>query len=184
MIVWSGLEMIVWGGLSNGKTTEADRLEGASYNPATDSWRALPPIGSPGIELAAAVWTGHEMVISGTAVASAGAVGLAYNPTTNAWRQISSSPLSPREQTTSTWTGHELVVWGGLSAGVGRHNLADGAAYDPSTNRWRMLADAPIGARFSATMAWTGEFVILLGGSQYPATAPATPASGAAAYRP
>lgn len=192
MTVWTGHEMIVWGGLSNGTATFADRLEGAAYNPATDSWRELPGSGAERNELSAAVWTGQEMVVSLTSVASIGlpsgpvAVGLAYDPATNRWRDIASSPLSVREQTAWTWTGHELVVWGGITFTSGRATVADGAAYDPATDRWRLLAPAPLSSRFMATMAWTGRLAIVIGGNgpSGPGVSLEPPATGAAAYRP
>jgi hypothetical protein len=81
----------------------------------------------------------------------------------------------------STWTGHELIVWGGLE---GSTTLGDGAAYDPTTDRWRVIAPAPLSASFSPMMAWTGQLVILAGGYTSNATSPAPPATGAAAYRP
>ena len=43
--------------------------------------------------------------------------------------------------------------------------LADGAAYDPSTDRWRMLPPAPLSARSMRDgMAWTGREVVPWGG--------------------
>lgn len=188
MIVWTGHEVIVWGGLSNGKATAADRLEGAAYDPATDSWRALPPSGSRPVSLAAAAWTGHEMIVSGIAQGGppVASVGVAYNPTTNAWRDIASTPLSPREQTAWAWTGHELVVWGGITFTSGRQTLADGAAYDPTTDQWRLLATAPLSSRFMATLAWTGDLLVVLGGNgpSAPGVSLEPLSTGAAAYRP
>ena len=188
MIAWTGHEMIVWGGLSNGKATAADRLEGAAYNPTTDSWRALPSSGLPPIELAAVVWTGAEVVVFGAAVgADASAdVGAAYNPTTNHWRDIAATPLSPREQMAYAWTGHELVVWGGIGFGGGRQTRDDGAAYDPATDTWRMLADAPLESRWGSAMAWIDDLLVVAGGygPSAPALSSEPPATGAAAYRP
>lgn len=191
-IVWTGHEMIVWGGLSNGTTTAADRVEGAAYDPATDSWRELPASGAERNELSAAAWTGKEMVVCLTSVVSTGlpsgpaVVGLAYDPETNRWRDIASSPLSPREQTAFAWTGHELVVWGGISFTSGRETVADGAAYDPATDRWRSLAESPLTSRWGATMAWADGLVIVAGGNgpSAPNLSSEPPATGAAAYRP
>src|SRR5437764_244170 len=61
-------------------------------------------------------------------------------------------------------TGGELLVWGGRDI-VSGLDLADGAAYDPATDRWRMLPPAGLSARSMRDgMAWTGKEVVLWGG--------------------
>ena len=53
-------------------------------------------------------------------------------------------------------------MWGG----IGRDGaLADGAAYDPSTDRWRRLSPSPLSARAGQVMAWTGRQVLVWGGA-------------------
>src|SRR5207302_7067682 len=62
--VWTGTEMIVWGGY-NGSSYLND---GARYNPAANVWTALPTNGAPaGRATHTAVWTGAEMIIWGGA---------------------------------------------------------------------------------------------------------------------
>jgi N-acetylneuraminic acid mutarotase len=185
-IVWTGTEMIVWGGAvadAEGRRplTAADQLEGAAYNPATDSWRPLPSSGLPTMQFAVGAWTGRELVVFGEPVTGTTDLGAAYDPATNRWRAIAATTLSQREQTSSTWTGHELIVWGGFFQGG---PFADGAAYDPGTDRWHPLTPSPLSARFDATMGWTGQLAIVVGGSASNATSPAPPGFGAAAYRP
>jgi hypothetical protein len=76
------------------------------------------------------------------------------------WAEVAPSPLSPRTHTTMVWTGAEVLVIGGdtfaCPPGALCENpvdppLADGAAYDPVANRWRRIADAPVG--FDASSA-------------------------------
>jgi hypothetical protein len=55
------------------------------------------------------------------------------------------APVATRVDHAAVWTGRELLVWGGRDA---RHNLADGAAYEPRLNRWR-----PIAGRAGAAVA-------------------------------
>ena len=51
--VWTGSEMIVWGGFIDLNTT------GGRYNPTTDSWTATSTTNAPdGRELHSAVWSG------------------------------------------------------------------------------------------------------------------------------
>jgi len=61
--VWTGSEMIVWGGNEFG----SDLLNtGGRYNPATDSWTPTSTTSAPsGRELHTAVWTGSEMIVWG-----------------------------------------------------------------------------------------------------------------------
>lgn len=79
------------------------------------------------------------------------------------WEEIADGPLSARNRATVIWTGREaLVVGGDTFVCPGDCDapdiplLADGAAYDPATDRWRRIADAPIGF-VSAPAAVVGE---------------------------
>jgi hypothetical protein len=59
----------------------------------------------------------------------------------------------------STWTGTELLIWGGQNDY--ESSLHDGAAYNPSTGDWRMLANGPLEGSDHAGSTWTGtEWVI------------------------
>src|SRR5207247_10355548 len=58
--VWTGAEMIVWGG--------TDHATGGRYNPATDSWSTTSTAENvpAGRSAGAAVWTGTEMIVWGS----------------------------------------------------------------------------------------------------------------------
>ena len=61
--VWTGTEMIVWGG-SNAVGNYFN--DGSRYNPATDTYTLVASLGAPSArEAHVAVWTGKEMVIFG-----------------------------------------------------------------------------------------------------------------------
>ncbi|MDY6984303.1 MAG: hypothetical protein SV422_14550, partial [Pseudomonadota bacterium] len=73
-------------------------------------------------------------------------------PVRGQWVRTAPSPLSPRTWTSLTWTGAEIIVLGGTQ--IFRGPLADiidpdeslfrdGAAYNPLTDTWRKIADAP-----------------------------------------
>ena len=92
--------------------------------------------------------------------------GAAFNPSTGAWRKLPDAPLAARTGQIGTWTGREMLIWGGRRAsGAGTQVLADGAAYNPKTNRWRRLPPSPLSARTDAIAVWTGSTAIVLGGS-------------------
>lgn len=100
---------------------------------------------------ASGVWTGSEFVVWGgeggnKVASSAFGDGAAYDPVNHRWRVLPAGPLSPRAGHVAVWTGGEMIVWGGNSSerGIGHiGGLRDGAAYNPSTNAWRRIADAP-----------------------------------------
>lgn len=156
--VWTGEEMLVWGGeLGDGSHGRPDN--GAAYDPSSDSWRELPP--SPGWSLAghSAIWTGTEMIVWG-GVGMEGR-GAAFDPVSGSWRELSPAPVDGRHRHTALWTGQEMVVWGGQGS---ERPLATGAAYAPDSDSWRELPPAPISARDLHSATWTGEEIIVWGG--------------------
>lgn len=130
-VVWTGTEMIVWGG--------GERSDGAAYNPATRSWRRIAPLppGARPFSAGAAVWTGETAVAwSGNALEGP-AVGAVYDPRTDSWRGLPAGPLGPREGYASVWTGKELLIIGGTHGDALATPVA--AAVDPRTGTWRLL---------------------------------------------
>ena len=80
--VWTGTEMLVWGGVSN--TTYY--ANGGRYNPVDDTWTALPALGAPTARsVHTAVWTGSEMLVWGGMNSSPLSTGGRYNPVANSW---------------------------------------------------------------------------------------------------
>ena len=63
--VWTGSEMIVWGGAAVISDTGYLANDGARYNPTTNSWTPLAPSGLTGRVGHSALWTGSEMLIWG-----------------------------------------------------------------------------------------------------------------------
>ena len=61
--VWTGSEMIIWGGYeASGKLAEGGRI----YNPTKDAWSHLPTDQKPeGKILNSLVWTGNQIIIWG-----------------------------------------------------------------------------------------------------------------------
>ena len=60
------------------------------------------------------------------------------------WQSMATAPIEPRLAPSSVWTGTELLVWGGVTSSG--DSLSDGAAYDPGTDTWRMIAPRPVDA--------------------------------------
>jgi hypothetical protein len=72
--VWTGSEMIVWGGINNGigdlngggRYPTVLLNTGGRYNPSTDSWTATSTTNAPDGRIShTAVWTGSQMIVWG-----------------------------------------------------------------------------------------------------------------------
>src|SRR6266478_1682214 len=110
--VWTGSEMIVWGGF-NGSFLNT----GGRYNPGTGSWTATSTTSAPaGRDRYTAVWTGSEMIVWGGFNGSYLNTGGRYNPGTDSWTatSITSAPAG-RYEHTAVWTDSEMIVRGGYN---------------------------------------------------------------------
>ena len=97
------------------------------------------------------------------------APGTIYDPERDRWSPVSHSPLGVRYNHTAVSTGEEMIVWGGtegLNDLVSEELRRDGTAYDPRSDSWRAVASAPLRARERHTAVWTGEEMIIWGGSR------------------
>ena len=136
--VWTGSEMIVWGGLDN---VVGWLNTGGRYNPSTDSWTATSTANAPlGRDLHTAVWTGSEMIVwGGERVSGDLNTGGRYNPSTDTWTHTSTiNAPSARQEHTAIWTGSEMVVWGGGDFNIGNFNT--GGRYNPSMDSWTVTS--------------------------------------------
>ena len=150
-LVWTGTELVVWGGDPEGDP-------GAAYDPKADRWRAIAAAPIPARCEPATAWTGREVLVWGRACRVTpeqprdAAAGAAYDPAADRWRLLPDAPLQA-PTTMSAWTGAEWVIAGANGAA---------AAFDPAGDRWRTLAPVP---HNYASMAgqWTGREVAVLG---------------------
>src|SRR5437588_8831309 len=111
--VWTGTEMIVWGGFNLGIGI---LNTGGRYNPATDSWVATSTTNAPESRTYhTAVWTGTEMIgLGGSDDANHLNTGGRYNPANDSWMATSTTNApDARRFHTAVWTGSEMIVWGG-----------------------------------------------------------------------
>src|SRR6266700_1815929 len=134
--VWTGSEMIVWGGLYYDGSYHYLNT-GGRYNPSTDSWTATSTTSAPaGRYEHTAVWTGSQMIVWGGLYYDGMFfhyfdTGGRYNPSTDSWTATSTtSAPAGRNYHTAVWTGSKMIVWGGFgSAGL----LNTGGRYNPGT---------------------------------------------------
>lgn len=78
------------------------------------------------------------------------------------------------------WTGEEVIVWGGDR---GDERTSQGAAYDPTSDTWRSIADAPSGLNL-ASGVWTGREMVVFGSLLDGRNRAATPTAVGEAYDP
>ncbi len=159
--VWSGKELIIAGGSGYAEGSVPGEAsftifdDAAAYNPATRTWRRLPPMpvargGGYNVLDYAAVWDGTKMLLVGgtshlSMTAAPLARGVAYDPATNRWRWL--APMAyPRTGFVAVWADDQLVVWGGI--GAAKAIPPHGETYDPVANEWSAVAEgAAAGAR-------------------------------------
>ena len=84
--VWTGTEMIVWGGVRSSFLFTPFNT-GGRYNPSTDNWTTTSTTNAPtGRYGHTAVWTGSEMIVWGGSNGSNNlGTGGRYNPGTDTW---------------------------------------------------------------------------------------------------
>jgi ankyrin repeat protein/N-acetylneuraminic acid mutarotase len=174
--VWTGREMLLWGGYTDshsryqGGHADAQLNTGGRYDPASDSWKAITTRGAPSKRFChTIVWTGKEMIVwgGGNATKVLGDGGR-YNPAKDSWKPISTDGApSPRMNHVALWTGKEMIIWGGgtREGGPQAEYFENGARYDPDKDSWKPMSGlgAPKG-RAQATAVWTGTEMILWGG--------------------
>lgn len=158
--VWSGNEMIVWGGCCEPRGGEFG--DGAAYDPASDTWRMLPPAPIEGRTEHAAVWSGNKMVVWGGHVFErAFADGATYNPSTERWQTIARAPIEGRFSHSAVSMGKRVVIWGGADA-LGAFD--DGAWYEPGRDRWSVISPAPLDPRAGHSATSTGFTMAVIAG--------------------
>ena len=158
--VWTGSEMIVWGGTAGSGSLNT----GGRYNPGTDSWTATTTTNAPTArDNHTAVWTGSEMIVWGGASANPFNTGGRYNPGTDSWTATSTTNApDARVGHTAVWTGSEMIIWGGDDF---NNFFNTGARYNPGTDSWSATSttNAPE-ARALHTAVWTDSEMIVWGG--------------------
>jgi hypothetical protein len=164
--VWTGSQMIIWGGQNGG----GGFADGRIYTPSTDSWTAMSGNGAPlARSSSTAVWTGTQMIVWGGNTLAGGSylnTGALYTPSSDSWASMTSSGApSARTGVPPVWTGTEMIVWGGYSWSNSEVWPGDGARYNPLLNIWTSMPSrgAPL-ARFDNMAIWTGAELVIYGG--------------------
>jgi hypothetical protein len=197
--VWTGSEMIVWGGDSkpfffagtNGLDGAAPEAvlpdpgplnDGGIYDPVANTWRPISKVNAPTPRAGhTAIWTGSRMIVWGGSAPLPNVVGGGiYDPETDTWVRTSLvGEPSGRDSHTAVWTGSRMIVWGGFGI---MDTVRSGGIFDPDANAWKptTTTGSPsaralhVAAAFRGRMivwgGWTGIDQVDTGGIYDPAT--------------
>ncbi len=160
--VWTGSQLFCIADRYSG----GDGLAGASYDPASDAWQALPTIGAPtwttNYNFPAVAWAGNQLLVWATDTQQGGR----YIPASGTWAPMSAvNAPSARQNSSVVWAGSKLFVWGGRTSGYPFTYFGDGYLYNPVGDAWTPISasGAPT-PRTNALAVWTGSKVIVFGG--------------------
>ncbi len=168
--IWTGIEMIAWGGLTEAPEPNDVVNTGGLYDPVTDTWSPTSTTGAPEPRwYHTAIWTGTEMIIWGgiNSDFEPRNTGARYNPVTDTWTPTSTTGApAARHAHTAVWTGTEMIVWGGTEPSTElAPSFNTGARYDPATDTWNPVSTTDAAeARHWHTAVWTGTEMIVWGG--------------------
>ena len=171
--VWTGSEMIIWGGESAGFYLHS----GGRFNPALNTWTAPSLVCPPSGRINhTALWSGSAMLIWGGYDQAPTATGASYDPASDSWMPLSKTNApSARSRHTAVWTGSDMVVWGGIGSGLIPAYATTGGRYNPATDSWRATStNTPPAGRSDHTAVWTGSEMIVWGGESISARYPGT----------
>jgi len=187
--VWSGREVILWGGATTCRAPFPSPypIIGSRYDPVTDTWTPFDQ-NCYSRSFHTAIWTGSKMIIWGglcepssdSLCQSFGGYpryygdALSYEPVGGVWTSISSSPGGYGTGATAIWTGNRMIVWGGFYTfwlgpgpdGTGWDTVGTGGMYDPASGSWEPIPyDAAVQDRSAHRAVWDGRHMYILGGS-------------------
>jgi hypothetical protein len=160
--VWTGSQMIVWGGIDGSNYLDT----GGLYSPGSNTWFAggTSTTNVPSTRRShSVVWTGSRMVVWGGNAGVNLDTGGRYDPVGNSWTATSAvGAPSARSDHSAVWTGSKMIVWGGRP----NQTPGTGGLYDPAADSWfpTPTANAPAG-RQGHVAVWTGSRMIVWGGS-------------------
>jgi N-acetylneuraminic acid mutarotase len=187
--VWTGTEMIIWGGLAGVSARLCDVrapcvdpeacgvwcADGGRYDPNGQTWSPLSASPLAARSNHVGVWTGTDLILWGGTGRHSGqftlwADGARYDPAADRWTSMAVGPLVGRQDATAVWTGNEVLVWGGYAGSNGpcasyKGYCSDGARYDPTSDKWAAIPPSPLSLRSRHSSVWTGSEMIVWAGS-------------------
>lgn len=177
--VWTGTELVVWGGYEQTGVALEYPPRGGAYNPLTDTWRTIATGPIESRTPAVVAWDGREMFVWGgwrddgapsTTSAVTGSSrrqlsdAAAYDPATDTWRQLTSVPPPGHIESTQIAQGTPPLLWLDVpdqSVPIyGSSNVL--YAYDRVSDAWTTQPKSPL-AGWSPASATGNEMFVALG---------------------
>ena len=124
-VLWTGTEMIVWGGRFEG-IPRPGLVDGAAYAPDSDEWRRLAAARLPEGTPTRAVWADDQMIVVSPEAT------LAYDPEADTWTEVGPGQAPPTTPGRMVWTGDAVCLWG-----------AELACLDLASGEWIRLPEPP-----------------------------------------
>ncbi|HJQ98998.1 MAG TPA: hypothetical protein VJ826_11845 [Candidatus Polarisedimenticolaceae bacterium] len=172
--VWTGSELIIWGGMFEQLPTRSYFSDGKRYDPATDTWTPLPASPLQARVYPSAAWTGDAVLIWGggmypvTTTYTIYSNGALYDPILNTWTSTPTGAPAARWKAAAVKIGNYVVVYGGqlLSSNqVTVFPTNTGARFNVTTRTWASMSASPLPSNVLTTTAgslgnrawfWTG----------------------------
>jgi N-acetylneuraminic acid mutarotase len=126
-----------------------------AYDPTTDKWVAVSPLGTPRAGIATALGPNGLIYVFGGTDGSFTALNTveAYDPATGAWTQRTPMPTARAYAGAATMDGLIYVVGGVADAGAGLKTVE---AYNPGTDSWSAIDNMPTARYVLAVVAFDG----------------------------
>lgn len=147
VFTWTGTELLTWGPLGEADTRP---LRGLALDPATGTWRELPPLPMAG-NVIAATWTGDRAVVVTDVRGTA-----AFDPATDTWTPM--QPLGAYADLVEdgeAWLAGRLVTAAGVTFALDweRPDVYGARIWqlDPETGRWTAAGESTFYAARGAT---------------------------------
>jgi N-acetylneuraminic acid mutarotase len=165
--VWTGSEMIVWGGFNDHRSIGDEVLaNGGIWTSSENSWQAVPETGSPSMRYRhAAAWVGGRMVVWGGFDYVTLGTGDIFDPsaTGDAWSPATQVGAPVRRlDLTAVSTGSQMVVWGGANSG----STDTGGAFDVPGESIEAIRSVNASALPKQTMMLSGARVLMIADEQ------------------
>lgn len=161
--VWTGEEMIVFGGVGGGGTSNL--VGAAAYNPTTDSWRRLADL-PYGLERTADATMGDGVIYAWPSPSQGSSPGpLEYDIASDTWSPLPTPPAPAPSSPSLVWTGDRLFAYGAGSDADG-NVLGIAVTFDPTDQSWDIATPPPLepatygeGTDGSQKAVWAGSEV-------------------------
>jgi hypothetical protein len=177
--VWTGSQLLVWGGYAQSATQTVDHADGALYDLEADQWIPMSSLNAPSRRdpYGQFVWTGSKFIVWGglfwetgsAADATFPADGAMYDIASDSWTTLATAGAPSRGLASLLWTGKKMIALAKLDGFTTPGQiLFDGELFDPATNSWSPMnpPSLALAANLEDPVAFTPPRKIIWAGSK------------------